>query len=125
MSIEGIAWVQFSETYQETLSLNFHIHTNHDLFHLFLYYHSKQDAYITAVNRKQIMELLKKRKFMGSGITTIWDNIDECAEHYICATALYLLFILLKSYNIVVDCEISAPGHSREVLDGINATEKR
>ena len=45
-------------------------------------------------------------------------------EHHICATALYLLFILLHYFNIIIERGISAQGHYREVLDGINATDK-
>ena len=33
--------------------------------------------------------------------------------------------ILLQSYNIIIYSGISAPGHVREVVDGINATHKK
>ena len=37
---------------------------------------------------------------------------------------LILLSILSQPYNIIIDHGISAPGHGREVLDVLNATEK-
>ena len=32
--------------------------------------------------------------------------------------------MLSKSYSIIIDCSVSAPRHVREVVDGINATDK-
>ena len=77
------------------------------------------------LHSKQIIDLLRKQKCVGAGIVTIWYNIYGCAEHYICATALYLLSILSQSYNIIIDRGISAPGHVREVVDLLNATYKK
>ena len=45
-------------------------------------------------------------------------------EHYICVTALYLMSMLLQVFPDIIDCGISAPGHGREVLDGINTIDK-
>ena len=33
--------------------------------------------------------------------------------------------MLLQDFYVIIDCDISAPGHDREVFDGINATYKR
>ena len=30
-----------------------------------------------------------------------------------------------QTYSIIIDCGISAPGHGKEVVDGINAVDKR
>ena len=30
-----------------------------------------------------------------------------------------------QPYSIIIDCGISAPGHRKEVVDGINAVDKR
>ena len=61
---------------------------------------------------------------MVSGLITTWQNTYGCADHYICATALYLFIVLLKSFNINIENGISAPGHDREVVDVLNATQK-
>ena len=33
--------------------------------------------------------------------------------------------VMLKCYSLIIDCGISATGHRKEVVNGINATEKR
>ena len=53
------------------------------------------------------------------------ENIDGCADNYICDKALYLLSISSQSNNIIIDRGISKPGHDREVANGLNATDKR
>ena len=55
---------------------------------------------------------------------TMWENTDGCAEQCRYATALYLLSMLAHSYNIVIDCGVEAPGHLREVVNGLNYTKK-
>ena len=44
-------------------------------------------------------------------MSTMWENIDGCAEHYICGSSLYLLSILPQAFNIIIDRGISAPGN--------------
>ena len=48
-----------------------------------------------------------------------------CAEHYRCATALYLMSVLSQAFSVVIDRGISAPGHNRYVVYGLNTIEKR
>ena len=69
--------------------------------------------------------MLKISKCLGYGHIIIWDNIYVCDEHYKCATALYLLYILLKSYSRIIDRGISAPINVRDVVYGLNDTDKR
>ena len=38
---------------------------------------------------------------------------------------MYLMSVMSKTYSIIIDCGISAPGHGKEVVDGINAADKR
>ena len=33
--------------------------------------------------------------------------------------------VMSKNYSIIIDCGISAPGHGKEAVDGINAVDKR
>ena len=33
--------------------------------------------------------------------------------------------MLLQEYSVIIDCSISASGHVREIVDGLNAIEKR
>ena len=60
-----------------------------------------------------------------SALSTIWKNTDGCAEQYICATSLYLMSVFPQRHSIIIDRGISAPGHGKEVVYGINAIDKR
>ena len=57
-----------------------------------------------------------------SGISTVWEDTDGCAEKYMCALAIYLMAVLSSSYGIIMDIIINAPVHGNNVVDGINAT---
>ena len=61
---------------------------------------------------------------MTSILSTIWENTDVCADQYRCASTLYLLSVMLQFYSIIVDHGISAPGHGKEAVDGMNAIYK-
>ena len=65
-----------------------------------------------------------KIKCLGVGLSTRWENTDVCDDHNRCATSLYLFLILSQSFHIIIYCGISAPGHGREVVDGLIATDK-
>ena len=52
-------------------------------------------------------------------------NTDGCAEQYRCASALYLMSVMLQTYSIIIDHGISAPGHVKEVVDGLGSIDKR
>ena len=48
-----------------------------------------------------------------------------CADQYICASALYQISVISQCYSIIIDRGISAPGHGKEFVDGLNAFDKR
>ena len=60
-----------------------------------------------------------------SALCTIWENTDGCADQHRCATALYLMSVLSQRHSIIFDRVIIAPGHGKEVVDVINAIDKR
>ena len=60
-----------------------------------------------------------------SGMSTVWEDTDGCANHYRCALAIYLMTVLSSSYGIIMDHTINAPGHGNNVVYGINETYKR
>ena len=60
-----------------------------------------------------------------SALSAIWENTDGCADQYRCATALYLMSFLSQSHSIIFDWYISAPGHGKEVVEGLNSVDKR
>ena len=58
-------------------------------------------------------------------LSEIWENTYACAEHYRCATALYLMSMLSQAFSVIIDRGISAPGHVTEVVYGLNSIYKR
>ena len=72
-----------------------------------------------------MIELLKEQKVLTSTLSTIWENTDGCADQYICASSLHLMSVLSQGYSIIIDQGMSAPGHGREVIDGLNVIDKR
>ena len=62
---------------------------------------------------------------MTTSLITIWENTDCCAEQYVCASALYLISVMSQCYSIIIDRGIIAPGHGKEVVDGLNNFDKR
>ena len=95
------------------------------MFHSFLYDHRKQDSATTTAHRKRIIELLKQRNIMYAKSITSWKKKYGCDDHYRIATALYLLSMLSQEFSIITNCVIRAPGHNREVFDGLNDAKKK
>ena len=111
---------------QQSFPLLVSYHVSHQaVFSSFLSDDSKQYDATTATHVKRIIELLQNRKICFSVLSTIWESTDECAEQYICETALYLLSILAHSYNIIINRGVGETVYVREVVDGLNATEIR
>jgi hypothetical protein len=53
------------------------------------------------------------------------DDTDGCAKQYRCATALFLLTLLSCVHNVTIDRAVGAPGHGKDIVDGLNAADKR
>ena len=53
------------------------------------------------------------------------EETDGCAKQYRCASAINLLSMLPMKYNIVIDRAVGAPGHGKDVVDGLNALDER
>ena len=51
-------------------------------------------------------------------------NFDGAAKQYRCSNELFYLYCLATKYAIHIDREISAPGHGKDVVDGLNAVDK-
>ena len=90
------------------------------VFRYFLSDDSKQYSATTTAHRKSFIKLLKEQNKMTSTLSTILENTDGCADKYRCASALYLMSVMSKFYSIIFDWGISAPGHGKEVVDGLN-----
>ena len=66
-----------------------------------------------------------KKKILTSSFSTIWEHTDCCEGQYICASALYLLSVMLQCNSVIIDSVISAPWYGKEVDDGINDIDKQ
>eukprot|EP00957_Ditylum_brightwellii_P162192 12350079-Ditylum_brightwellii.AAC.1 len=56
--------------------------------------------------------------------TATWEETDGCAKQYRCATAMYLLALISVRFNMVIDRAVGAPGHGKDIVDGLSATDK-
>ena len=72
-----------------------------------------------------LISLLRNKRLLTTSLSTIWENTDGCAEKYKCASALYLMSVISQTYSLIIDQGISANGHGKEVVDGLNAVDKR
>ena len=69
--------------------------------------------------------MLKNKQLLTTSLSTTWENTDGCSEQYRCDSALYLMSVMSQTYSNIIDRGISAPGHGKEVVDGLNAVDKR
>ena len=125
MSIEGIALENFSAEPQADINSTTLSRPRHALFHSFLSDDSKQDASTTTAHSKRLISLLNNKQVLTTSLSTIWGNNDGCAEQYRCDSALYLMSVISQNYSLIIDRGISAPGHGKEVVDGLNDVDKR
>ena len=125
MSIEGIALENFSAVPQTNIYSTTPSRQHHAVFHSFLSDDSKQDSATTTAHDKRLISLLKDKKILTRSLSKIWQNTDGFARQYRCASSIYLISVVSQCYSIIIDRGISAPGHGKEVVDGLNAVDKR
>ena len=58
-------------------------------------------------------------------MSIVWEDTYGCAKQYICALTIYLITVLSYSYGIIIYRKINSPGHGNNVVDGLNAMDKR
>ena len=96
------------------LKMVFHSHFSDD---------SRQDAATTHAHMTVLLKQLKEIGELCAGMT-LWDYTDGCMKQYRCGTALYLLSVLATTFGITTSRAIGAPGHGKDVVDALNATDK-
>ena len=134
LSIEGCTILQFDlsklakyeagevglEELQQSIRMDMHSYFSDD---------SKQDAACSHDNMECLIKrMLAEGRFAKHGPMphpTLFDNTDGCASQYRCGNALFLLSLLASAYGIVIDRAIGAPGHGKDLIDGMNAVDKR
>jgi len=93
------------------------------VFHSHLSDESQQDAATTHAHMNELFDQLKAIGELCTDIT-VWDDTDGCSKQYRCGTAMYLVSVLAAHFGIVIDRAIGAPEHGKDLVDGLNATDK-
>jgi hypothetical protein len=125
LSIEGSAVQQFTKEANE----RFLSGSAKDLEEFVLHFHShlSDKSLQNAATTNAHMEVLFDRLIESGAIgkkATMWDETDGCTKQYRCAKAFWLLSYLAVKYVTTIDRAIGAPGHGKDIVDGINATDK-
>jgi hypothetical protein len=107
---KGLVRIEEMKTVMET-----HSHFSDD---------SRQDASTTYEHIDRLVHQLLDRKLLKRGATFFTDT-DGCCKQYRCGNSIYLNSLLSSDHGIVIDQAIGAPGHGKDIVDGINATDKR
>ena len=63
--------------------------------------------------------------FLAHGKSTAWEDTDACAKKYRCALEIYLMTVLSSLFGIIIDCVINVLGCGKNIVDGIDATDKQ
>jgi hypothetical protein len=114
LSIEGSSVESYSNG-GDSQKMEFHSHFSD---------FSKQDASSTHAHMTVLLDILKSRgEILPGGL--LLDETDGCGKQYRCGTALWCLSVLSSQYGISIDRAIGAPGHGKDIVDGLNATDKR
>ena len=93
------------------------------VFHSHFSNESRQDSRTTHAHMTVLFRQLKEIGELCAGMF-VWDDTDGCAKQYRCGTAIYLLSMLAVMFDITIDRAIGAPGHGKDIVDALNATDK-
>ena len=83
-------------------------HEEHSEFHFNLSDDSRQDASNT-----------------HAYMISMLNSTDDCCKQYRCGASLYFLSLISCNFNITIDGMIGAPGRGKDIVDAINACDKR
>ena len=94
--------------------MEFHSHFSDD---------SRQDASTTHAHMISILTEVRNNNQLKQRCT-ILESTDRYCKQYRCGAALFFKSMISTNFNIIVDRMIGAPGHEKDVVDGINACDK-
>eukprot|EP00957_Ditylum_brightwellii_P101586 7741823-Ditylum_brightwellii.AAC.1 len=66
----------------------------------------------------------KRLKGIEREQSAIMEDTDGCSKQDRSASSLYLISTVCMKYGTVIDHVVGAPGHSKGVVDGLNAVDK-
>ena len=78
-------------------------------------------------NNAQMMKMIDNLKLNSQDISgcTVWESTDGCSNQYRCGAILYFFSYVISKYNTKLDRMIGTPTHEKDIVDGINACDKR
>ena len=85
---------------------------------------STQDVVTSNAHLTVLLKKLSEQEIIKQGISTMWDHTDGCTKQYRCAKALYIMSCLASEFDIIINRLVDAPGHGRDVVDGMNEQGK-
>ena len=54
----------------------------------------------------------------------MWDHTDSCENQYRYASTIYLISCIDLEFSSIIDVSVVAPGHGKDLVDGLNARDK-
>ena len=96
---------------------------NYNLLCKFYSYPSKDNNQDPPGTHDNMMYIYQK--IMDEYIINIWKKTYGCENQYSCELAVYLVAITLSKLKIIMDREIGAPGHGKDVIYVPNTRDKR
>ena len=88
-------------------------------FHTYLSDGKQQDSAVVNDHMERLIVFLMKEHILKEYGVIMW-NSDGAPYQYRCATFYYFLSTLAYKYKITIDSFISAPGHGKVIVGGIN-----
>jgi len=83
----------------------------------------EQNAATTFDHTAALFDEMKKRGLLEAGFAVL-ENTDGCQDQYRKSVAWYLLTVLATTYQVAIDRGVGAPGHGKDLVDGLNALDK-
>ena len=83
----------------------------------------KQNSATTHSHMLVLAQFLMENKYVLTEGDTIFNNTDGCSKQYQCSTALHFLSVFCSNKKVCIDRAIGAPGHGKDLVDGLNARE--
>eukprot|EP00957_Ditylum_brightwellii_P005436 415909-Ditylum_brightwellii.AAC.1 len=93
-------------------------------FHSFLSDDGDQGTATTAAHKK-IVNLLLESNRIERNTSAAMEKTYGCSKQYRSASSLYLISTISMKYVIVIDCAVGAPGYGKDLVDGLNAVDRR
>ena len=73
------------------------------------------------------MDVLTKHLIKNGNLVQgncLYGNTDGSGTQYRCSNAIYFLSLLAFNYSIIIDRAVGAPGHGKDLVDGLYAVDK-